>query len=379
MASCALSPADRTLAATPEGAAAFSLRVTRAAMLDTKAWDTLALRASDPNPFAESWYLGTAIEALGAAGRVSLLCLYRGEELCGLLPVVRRGLYYRYPLPHLAGWLHGNAFLGSPLVAAGCEAPFWRALLSWADDAAGLALFLHLRDMPMDTDLTRALETVAAEQGRTCSVVHRHERALLQGGASPEAHWSRALNGKKRKELRRQAKRLGEEGELTFVRQHNTGGLGEWIDSFLSLEARGWKGESGNAMAREKDTHALFVGALHGAAERGRLERLALRLDGRPIAMLANFTTPPGAFAFKTAFDERYARFSPGVLLQQENLALMQREGIDWCDSCAAEDHPMIDRLWPDRRAIGRYSIAIGGPRRHALFDRLLTAETHRP
>jgi hypothetical protein len=92
--------------------------------------------------------------------------------------------------------------------------------------------------------------------------------------------------------------------------------------------------------------------------------------------MLANFLTPPGAFSFKTAFDEDYARFSPGVLLQIENLALLQRDGIDWCDSCAAQDHPMIDSLWAGRRAIGRYSVAIGGRAKRAAFAALLAAET---
>ncbi|HEX4874293.1 MAG TPA: hypothetical protein VFV06_05265, partial [Sphingorhabdus sp.] len=85
--------------------------------------------------------------------------------------------------------------------------------------------------------------------------------------------------------------------------------------------------------------------------------------------------TPPGAFSFKTAFDEDYARFSPGVLLQIHNLALLEREGIEWCDSCAAQDHPMIDSIWSGRRAIGRYSVAIGGPVRRAGFAILLAAE----
>ena len=121
-------------------------------------------------------------------------------------------------------------------------------------------------------------------------------------------------------------------------------------------------------MANDRETTALMTAALQGAAERGRLERLALSLDGAPIAMLANFLCPPGAFSFKTAFDERYARFSPGVLIQRENLALLDRADIDYCDSCASADHPMIDHVWRERRAIGRYSIGIGGPLRRAIF-----------
>ena len=85
-----------------------------------------------------------------------------------------------------------------------------------------------------------------------------------------------------------------------------------------------------------------------GAADAGKLDMRALDLGGRPLAMLVNFLCPPGGFSFKTAFDEDYARFSPGVLLQRENLALLDRSGIDWTDSCAAADHPMIERIWRD-------------------------------
>jgi hypothetical protein len=94
--------------------------------------------------------------------------------------------------------------------------------------------------------------------------------------------------------------------------------------------------------------------------------------------MLASFLTPPGAFSFKTAFDERFARFSPGVLLQRENLAVLDRADVLWSDSCAAADHPMIDHIWRERRSIGRLSIGIGGPARQAVFRRLLRRETRR-
>ena len=91
--------------------------------------------------------------------------------------------------------------------------------------------------------------------------------------------------------------------------------------------------------------------------------------------MLATFISKPGAYSYKTAYAEELARFSPGVLLQRENLQFLARDGIDWCDSCAAADHPMIDHLWRERRAIGRVSIAIGGALRRSLFVPLLALE----
>ncbi|RYE97705.1 MAG: GNAT family N-acetyltransferase, partial [Oxalobacteraceae bacterium] len=338
-------------------------------------WDALAQWASCPNPFFESWYLLPALETFDVPGEVSLVRVEADGVLAGLLPLIRTPRYYRHRLPHWAGWAHGNSFLGAPLIARGLEKPVWRALLNWADEHARGTLFLHLAQLPLEGPLADALRSILAEDRRPAALVHREERALLASPLSPDAYLEAALSGKKRKELRRQHNRLSELGDLAFERRSDTAGLDEWIDAFLQLEASGWKGTSGHALLNETRTRGLFGTALRGAAGRGRLERLTLALDGAPIAMLANFITPPGAFSFKTACDEQYSRFSPGVLLQRENLALLDRTNIDWTDSCASADHPMIDHFWRERRAIGRVSIGIGGPVRRALFRLIALAE----
>ena len=101
-----------------------------------------------------------------------------------------------------------------------------------------------------------------------------------------------------------------------------------------------------------------------------RMARLFRRLDvdNRPVAMLVNFLCPPGSFSFKTAFDEGFAHYSPGVLLQIDNLDILDRPDIAWMDSCAAQDHPMIDSLWTERRAIIRVTVPLEGWRRRIVW-----------
>lgn len=339
-------------------------------------WEALAQWASEPNPFHESWYLLPALESFDPDGTVKLLCLEAGGQLAGILPIAQEPRYYGYALPHLTNWLHGNAFVGAPLVAKGFESTFWRELLAWADRQRGGALFLHLSQMPAEGALHDALRQVLAEQRRQGVTVKREERAMLRSELDAESYLEASLSGKKRKELRRQHRRLAEEGELTVERADDGGNLTAWTQEFLELERAGWKGEAGSALASDVRTTSLFRNALHGAAERGRLERLAIRLDGRPLAMLATFLSPPGAFSFKTAFDEAYARFSPGVLLQRANLELLARQEIAWTDSCAAMDHPMIDHFWRERRTVARHNVAIGGLTRRLLFRTLAARET---
>ena len=339
-------------------------------------WDALAQAAVEPNPFYESWYLLPSLGVFDPDNHVELLCLEADGRLVGLLPLRREHRYYRHPLPHWRNWVHANVFLGNPLVAEGFETAFWREALAWCDGNTGPALFLHLAHVPGEGPLHQALARVLAESGRSAATVMREERAALRSELSAEAYLEASLTAKKRKELRRQHRRLAEEGELTVLRSTGDDNVDAWAEEFLHLEAAGWKGDACSALASDFATRILFVEALEGAARRGRLERLAVRLDGKPLAMLASFLCPPGAFSYKTAFDERLARFSPGVLLQRENLALLDLPDIAWADSCAAADHPMIDHLWRERRTIARHSIGIGGNTRRLLFRAIAARET---
>ncbi|MBA4354221.1 MAG: cellulose biosynthesis protein CelD [Novosphingobium sp.] len=338
----------------------------------------MAEAATTPNPFFEPWYLLPALESFDPKSRAQLFTVEIGDRLVGLMPLFSARRYGRWPLPHRTTWMHANAFLGAPLVRAGCETLFWQALLDWADAQPGNALFLHFPAMPLEQPLTQSLFDVAGTAGRNAALVMREQRALLHSQLSPDLYLERALAGKKRKELRRQHARLAEQGSLAFLRHDDAQGIDAWIENFLQLERSGWKGKADSAMACAPETETLFRAALEQAAAVGKLERLALTLDDRPIAMLANFIAPPGSFSYKTAFDEAYSRFSPGVLLQRENLALLLRQDIAWCDSCAAPDHPMIDSLWTERRPIGRISIAIGGKVRRTAFDLLVKVELGR-
>ena len=339
-------------------------------------WDELARRASSPNPFFESWALLPALEQFAAENPVRLLTLYDGEALIGLMPLALSRSYYGKAIPHVSAWLHHNAFCGAPLVAHGYEIAFWSALFDWADQCGQGAPFLHLAKLPTDGPLYTALRNVLALQQRPATIVQQEDRALLASDLAPEAYFEQSMSAKKRKELRRQYNRLAEEGELQFHRSDGSDGIEAWTDAYLFLEKSGWKGAQGTSLADRSDTSEFFRRAITGAAEAGRLERLTLTLDRRPIAMLANFLAAPGAFSFKTTFDESYARFSPGVLLQRENLEMLARDGIKWTDSCAAADHPMIERIWRDKRTVVGCNIALGGTLRRSAMRVLARLET---
>jgi len=99
---------------------------------------------------------------------------------------------------------------------------------------------------------------------------------------------------------------------------------------------------------------------------------LALAVGGRTVAMKCNVLAGTGAYAFKIAYDEDYARYSPGVLLEMENIRRFHARGdLQWMDSCADPANWMMNHIWPDRRRIATL-VMPGSNFAGALFVRAL-------
>ena len=80
------------------------------------------------------------------------------------------------------------------------------------------------------------------------------------------------------------------------------------------------------------------------------------------------------AWSWKIAYDEGMARFSPGLQAMTEvTAALLADETIEFADSCAVPDHPLMDHLWHDRLAMADVMIALRPDAGFALACRLET------
>ncbi len=345
---------------------------------DDQEWATLAARASEPNAYHESWFLRPALAHLRRERDVRLAEARDADGvLRGLLPLTLYSRYGRLRAHHTANWAHYQCFMGAPLIDAGHETAFWAALLQALDASAWAEGFLSISGLCEGGPVLLGLEAAAAQSGRSCPIVHRYDRAALASDLDADAYLESAVRGKKRKELRRLGNRLRDMGTVAFRVLEHSAQIAEWADTFLALEAAGWKGEDGAALGNTPETAAFFREIVGGAFSAGRLDFQRLDLDGRAIAMLVNFRTPPGSWSFKIAYEEALARFSPGVLIELENLQrVLGDPQVNWMDSCAVENHPMIDRLWMERRGIVQVSVPLSGAARRLVYNACRAAET---
>ena len=329
-----------------------------------EAWEKLAVEALEPNPFYEPWMLIPALRTQSTGKDlcvVLVLTISDGDPvLCGVFPLEKKQRYKKLPLAAYSLWQHIYSPLCTPLIGVSRARACIDAFLDWLASQRECAL-MDFNLVSGDGPFHQLLNECLAARNASSLEGASHNRAVLRPKESADTYLRAAQSSEHRKDLRRKRRRLSELGQLEVTSLEAGGDIDAWVEEFLQLEASGWKGTSGGAFACIDANRNYFVSITKAAFARDRLIMLAARLDGKPIAMKCNFIAEPGSFAFKIAFDENFAAYSPGVLLEIENIGHFHAQrSVEWMDSCAIPDHPMINRLWLDRRTIKSLLIPTG-------------------
>ena len=340
------------------------------------AWEDLAAAALEPNVFYEPWMLMPALQAYGPEKR-SLFALVQTTDparplgaplLCGFFPLEIRGhcevVSRKLPLKTLCLWRKPEMiYLCAPLLRAGYGREALAAFFNWLDTGSHNCSLMEFGFVTGEGPFHHLLVDYLHENIKFAYVAESFTRAMFRPAADAEDYIRAALNRARRKEYRRQERRLAETGRLEYATLDANSDVDAWIEEFIEFEAATWKGKGGCALASNETDRKYFVEIAREAFRRGKLMMLALRFNGRPIAHKCNFLSGPGSFAFKIAFDEEYARYSPGVLLELENIRRLHAQSkVKWMDSCADPDRFMINQIWTDRRTIQTLVVSAGKP-----------------
>jgi CelD/BcsL family acetyltransferase involved in cellulose biosynthesis len=314
-------------------------------------WENMAAAAIEPNPFYEPWMLLPALELFGLGRGFRLVTIWSGGRLDAVLPLERTATFKGLPLPALSSWRHRHCLLCTPLVRADGAAETLAALIEWLH-AQGTSV-AGLQYIPSEGRFDRALMEALKVAKIKALVLDGYERPVLRRAKDGEAYIEEFISRKERQELRRRERRLQEQGKLTRVALGPGEDISRWIDEFLRLEASGWKGREGSAMICSEANRRFLAETFTAAYKRGRLEMVGIDLDGKPLARCTGFIAGEGAYAFKPAYDEAFARFSPGIIAEVARIRMLHElPGVKWMDSFTDADNSVMSRLWKDRLTV---------------------------
>ena len=317
-------------------------------------WRELAERALEPNVFYEPAFALPAARVFARdAGAVLVWSQTQPRRLLGFFPARIERRRYGLHLPVLVGLTHPYGPLGVPLVEREAAEPIIAAWLTHLAGDPALPGFLLLPFLPADGAVATVLAMIVRRAQIPTAAFNRRRRALLAPSGERSLYIEQAIGARRQKELRRQWRRLSETGAVLLTAATEPPAVAAALGDFLALEAGGWKGRAGTATADRDDLHRFLRTAVGGLAAEGKVSINRILVDGRAIAATITLRSGRGAWFWKIAYDESFARFSPGVTLTVAlTNELLEDLAIERADSCATENHPMIDRLWRERLAL---------------------------
>ena len=313
------------------------------------AWRDLAKRCLEPSIFNEPGFVIAALEHLPEARNASLVAVWDGapenSSLLGLCIIDAR-MRYRRPFPASA-FLHLQATAAFPLLDEARAGFAFDLMVQEIARRPGRPAALLVHGLPSTGPTARLLGA------RIHHAFDSRTRAVLPAGTTGLS------SGKDRKEFRRLGNRLAERGAVSVTVAQTPDLIDQAFQRFLRLEAKGWKGRQSTALDSRPALSAFGRQAVGALATDGLCRLLELRLDEQTIASGIVLRSRERAFFWKTAFDEAYGHFSPGVQLALRLSETMAGDAtVAMTDSCAVPGHSMIDRVWPDRMLVTDLCVA---------------------
>jgi len=350
---------------------------------DVRAWRELAQQSIEPNPLFEADCLIPAARYLPNGAEMSLVIAEDDGRFFGCFPVKRVAWDARPSAtwggvwcPALTTQVRRLRYELTPLVSRerGIEAA--TALLSalthrgGAKDAGILVLEALDADGPVSSYIACAAEKLRlpVHTYRTWSrpVVRRRDELTyrsIHGGQSLRkiANWRRQLGEK-----------LG--GEVEFVDRSADPSA---VDELIALEAAGYKLKTGVALVSHPGEPEWFREMCDRFRSAGRLLLYSLQVGDSVVAMQLMLRGGEGIFGLVTAYDEDYARYSPGTQLALDSIdRFHEATDAQWLDTCTWAGNETLSRLYPDQRTVSTVLVAVGGPLDRWHF-RLYTAYRH--
>jgi CelD/BcsL family acetyltransferase involved in cellulose biosynthesis len=302
------------------------------------AWRELVAVSGVDHPFTTPEWIESWWEAFGGGPRkLFVLSAWRGRSCVGVAPLaLRRGRLYGIPVRRCESIGNTHTPRWDVLVAPGEEEAYgalWRFLVQ----NSALWDVLLLAQLPAESR-TLDLWPKLAEQGGMLS-------GRWTAGGSPRVpirgDWESyvaTLPRKHRSNLRNRSRRLAKLGEVTSKILLGPEGIAEPLAEAWRIEALGWKGAQGTAVACSPASKRLYESFAERAAGRGWLQLRFLEVAGKRVAFMYNLRFGAFDFIVKQGFDPELGAYAPSTHLAQLVLEEAFSGGLDAVDFLGDDD-----------------------------------------
>lgn len=296
-----------------------------------KEWNAALSKGPRDEPMLRHEWLRAWIENFAAGATLRTLVVRSGRELHAALPLVeskeRSADTCFVPLTTWASASNDHSQRGGMLLGRrGSEALplLWARLV----ETKGWDR-LRLRDLPQGAAEWR-LRELAEGSGHPIGLWTSLRSPYLPISKQTFEQVLARVDAKFRANLRRRRRRLAEQGEVKYVvlDGKNAQALDVGLADFFDIEASGWKGKGGTAIAQRPELVGFYTQLARDAAKRGALALGFLELNGKRIAAHLSLIQAGRHFLLKLGYDEAFHEFSPGQQLVHDAIEDACKRGL---------------------------------------------------
>src|SRR6266705_998201 len=280
------------------------------------AWEELCERSIEDNVYYSPRYAQALLQSVERDKRLGFAVVWDQMRLVAMLPF--ENAKFSVPLLRPAGraWQSKYTFSCMPLLDRLRKTEAAGALLDVLASISKASWIIPA--VNTKGEACQAMTAALARRGLPWVFLGHFQRAILEAGCTFDEQMKRYVAATRRRGLARNRRRLEELGKVEHESHCCGEGLGRAVSAFLKIEAAGWKGRRGTALACDEKTRQFAINAFTGEEENSICRADVLTLDGAPIAVSLIVLAGRTGFAVKTSYDESYRSYSPGLILEIE-------------------------------------------------------------
>lgn len=278
------------------------------------AWRALCDEGPCADPFFRPEWISAYVRHIEPEADIVLVTAWRDGQLRAVLPLIEeRTRFFGVPLRRWRAPTDRNSPDRSDLVHGlgdrdAVVAVIWQRLQA----TPGWDL-IDFADVPEHGAFRDLLRVAAASGYLTAERLSRETPYVPLAGFPALDAALVHTNAKFRANVRRRLRNLEKVAPVRLARYDTA--EPELLARFFAMEAAGWKGQEGTAIACHPARQAYYTTLASEAARYGYFTLYALMCGDEPIAMHFGLTHNGRYLVPKLAYDERWHSFAPGHLL----------------------------------------------------------------
>jgi CelD/BcsL family acetyltransferase involved in cellulose biosynthesis len=285
-------------------------------------WNSLAARAPQQLPMLSHAWIASYLEmALPAGTRWACFFSYRGTTLVAVLPVVLHQVSrFGFSAPILRTPRDDHTQIGDLLSASPEDVDAVAALLSAAAGEFPDIAYIEIRCFSACSALLEVLRNAAIPG---LHVWHEDSHGAYLPVPADFSTYRNSLSRNFRNNLNKATNKVARLRDVAFRFERTRTTSEKDFAEFLAVEASGWKGEAGSAIARSPQWVEFYETLVERLGEAGWLEWQFMTGDGCTLAANLAIRMPRSLILWKLGYNDAYSRCSPGSVLFEE---LVKRE-----------------------------------------------------